>query len=275
MISNHIRPLIKWSGSKWNLATRIIPLFPVHERYVELFAGTASVLLRKEPSAVEILNDAYAELINFYLIVINEHDAFMDKAKWFISCEKLHEFYKNLEPNDNVERALKFFYLNWFSFVGWQGSRNFQVTRTTKTNRAIREDKFELFRKRMKDVQLLDRSYETVIPDLDSLETFFFCDPPYYELGNRNYLLAFQHSDHAKLALLLKGIKGKFLLTYNDCEEIRSLYSWANFHAVVLTYHAGHKKDIVGRKQVELIITNYNVETVELKSMRNLNPIYI
>ena len=132
MISKQLRPLIKWAGSKWNLASRIIPLFPDHHRYVELFAGTASVLLRKEPSTIEILNDVYSELINFYLIVINEHDAFMDKAKWFVSSEKIHKYYKNLLPKSNLERALKFFYLNWFSFVGWQGSLNFQVTRTIK-----------------------------------------------------------------------------------------------------------------------------------------------
>ena len=257
MISNHIRPLIKWSGSKWNLASKIIPLFPDHERYVELFAGTASVLLRKEPSQVEILNDAHKELINFYLVVINHYHAFMEKAKWFISSEKLHEYYKKLQPTDNIERALKFLYLNWFSFVGWQKSLGFQVIRTSKTNRVIKEDKFKLFRERMKAVQLLDRSYEALIPDLDSPETFFFCDPPYYRLGNRNYLIAFQHADHEKLAVLLRGIEGKFLLTYNDCEEIRALYSGFNIQTAVLTYAAGHKKNIVGRKQVELIITNY------------------
>ena len=79
----------------------------------------------------------------------------------------------------------------------------------------------------------------------------------YYELGNRNYIIAFKHVDHEILANLLKGIKGKFLLTYNDCEEIRALYSGFNIQTAVLTYAAGHKKNIVGRKQVELIITNY------------------
>ena len=259
MISNG-RPLIKWSGSKWNLASKIIPLFPTHHRYVELFAGTASVLLRKPPSDVEILNDAYSELINFYLVVVNRYEEFMDRARWFISSQELHKYYKQLKPTNNLDRALKFFYLNWFSFVGWQGSLNYQLTRNQKSNRTINEDKFFSFRERMKGVQILDRSYRDLIPDIDFVDTFFFVDPPYYELGNRNYILSFKHSDHERLAELLSKISGKFLLTYNNCEEIRALYSWANVSSEVLTYAAGHKKNISGRKQVALIITNYALD---------------
>lgn len=42
----------------------------------------------------------------------------------------------------------------------------------------------------------------------------------------------FQKDDHFRLYNSIKNIKGKFLLTYNDCEYIRELYKEFNIIAV-------------------------------------------
>ena len=59
-------------------------------------------------------------------------------------------------------------------------------------------------------------------------EFVIYLDPPYYVKGNDLYQFGFTEKDHIRLANLLKQIKNSWLLSYDDCEEIRQLYSWAS-----------------------------------------------
>ena len=55
-------PIIPWLGGKRRLADKLIPLFPPHECYVEVFAGGAALyFLRPMPAQTEVLNDTMAE----------------------------------------------------------------------------------------------------------------------------------------------------------------------------------------------------------------------
>jgi hypothetical protein len=57
-------PIIPWIGGKRRLADRLIPLFPQHTCYVEVFCGGAALFfLRPSPSDVEVINDINGELI--------------------------------------------------------------------------------------------------------------------------------------------------------------------------------------------------------------------
>ena len=60
---------VKWFGGKAQLATRIVALLPEHHTYVEPFGGSAAVLLAKQPSPVEVLNDMDGDLVNFWFVL--------------------------------------------------------------------------------------------------------------------------------------------------------------------------------------------------------------
>ena len=57
-------PIIPWIGGKRRLADRIIPQFPPHSCYVEVFAGAAALYLMQPPAELEVLNNVKCELIN-------------------------------------------------------------------------------------------------------------------------------------------------------------------------------------------------------------------
>lgn len=60
-------PIIPWMGGKRRLADRLIPLFPPHECYVEVFAGGAALyFLRPVQVPVEVLNDINGDLVTLY-----------------------------------------------------------------------------------------------------------------------------------------------------------------------------------------------------------------
>jgi site-specific DNA-adenine methylase len=60
---------ITWHGSKAKLASTILRYFPEHRTYCEPFGGSAAVLLAKEPSQIEIYNDADGALVNLFRVV--------------------------------------------------------------------------------------------------------------------------------------------------------------------------------------------------------------
>ncbi|MBB5466751.1 site-specific DNA-adenine methylase [Paraburkholderia sp. CI2] len=62
-------PIIPWIGGKRRLADVLIPRFPAHSCYVEVFAGAAALFFMRPPAAVEVLNDVNDELVNLYRVV--------------------------------------------------------------------------------------------------------------------------------------------------------------------------------------------------------------
>ena len=55
--AGRLRSPLNYFGSKSRIASRIVKHFPVHHTFVDVFGGSASVLLAKPPSLVEVYND--------------------------------------------------------------------------------------------------------------------------------------------------------------------------------------------------------------------------
>ena len=54
-------PIIPWLGGKRRLADIIIPRFPAHTCYVEVFAGGAALYFLRPRADCEVLNDRSEE----------------------------------------------------------------------------------------------------------------------------------------------------------------------------------------------------------------------
>lgn len=65
----------------------------------------------------------------------------------------------------------------------------------------------------------------------------------------------FQSEDHARLRDALSRIKGKFILSYNDCQEIRDLY--AGYDLIEVDRQDNLVTKTNPRRYRELIIKNY------------------
>ena len=70
-----------------------------------------------------------------------------------------------------------------------------------------------------------------------------YLDPPYFVKGNDLYQYGFALEDHERLADLLRQTSHDWLLSYDDCEEIRKLYSWASMEVIGVNYTITAKKD--------------------------------
>ena len=64
-----------WYGGKFSHLDWLLPLLPKCHHYCEPFAGSAAVLLNREPSPVETYNDLDGEVVNFFRVLRDERDA--------------------------------------------------------------------------------------------------------------------------------------------------------------------------------------------------------
>lgn len=52
-----MRKVLKYPGSKWNIAGQLVGLIPPHHSYVEPFFGSGALLFNKPSSDIETIND--------------------------------------------------------------------------------------------------------------------------------------------------------------------------------------------------------------------------
>lgn len=83
---------------------------------------------------------------------------------------------------------------------------------------------FPAVQERLRRVIIENLDFEHLIKTYDRENALFYCDPPYFET-EKYYRARFQESDHKRLADVLHSIKGRFLLSYNDCPQVRELYA--------------------------------------------------
>ena len=70
--------------------------------------------------------------------------------------------------------------------------------------------------------------------------------------------------DHKKFAEDMKACPHKWMITYDDCEEIRNNFSFAHLYEWEFQYGMNNYKKDFAAKGKELIITNYSVKVKEL-----------
>lgn len=63
-----------------------------------------------------------------------------------------------------------------------------------------------------------------------------YVDPPYFHKGNELYQFGMSEDAHRCLADLLRKSPHPFILSYDDCPEVRDLYHWADFDEISVNY---------------------------------------
>lgn len=129
------QPIVPWMGGKRRLAKHLLPMFPEHSCYVELFAGGAALFfLRPEPAKVEVLNDIDGQLVNLYRVVQHHFDEFVRQFEWTLTSREVFARLQSTPPNcmTDIQRAARFFYLQHTAFGGKTVQQHFGTATTSK-----------------------------------------------------------------------------------------------------------------------------------------------
>jgi len=247
---------ICWLGGKSRLRNKIIQRLPEHTCYVEVFGGAGWVLFGKEPSKVEVYNDIDGELVNFFRVIKNCHRAFVLALDYILVSRKLFKDFLQTKPEDldEIQRAVRFYYLIKVSFGGKGEHFGYAKTVKSKFNPETLYETITGVFKRLRWVYIEEGDFEAVIGRYDGKNTVYYLDPPYYQTSG--YRFPFGIEDYRRLSSVLAGIQGKFLLTINDHETMREVFSGHSIEEVEVLYSIG--KDVKSRgKYGELMVKNY------------------
>jgi DNA adenine methylase len=236
------RSPLRYPGGKQKAISRIGPLIPSgFLEYREPMVGGGSVYFfaRSENLFEKYwINDKFSELISFWKTVQEPGacSVLMNKLfhlkNQFNSPKKLKEYFlrmKDVDTTDSMETALLFFFFNRVTFSGTTKAGGFSVEASKKRFTDSSIQRLEPMPEALDGTKITLGNYADVIK-ADGERVFLFIDPPYVSAnklyGKNGELHNFQH---AELADLLKNTKHKFLMTYDDHEDVRKLYRrWAN-----------------------------------------------
>lgn len=272
IITENIKPIVKWAGGKRQLLHEIIPLIPNNiSTYVEPFVGGGAVLFKLQPKNA-IINDINEELINLYQVIKDSPRELIRELEYHKANDSKEYFYsirgmdreEDFKLMDSVLKAARTIYLNKTCFNGLYRVNSkgyFNVPYANNKNPLIvdRETIFslsEFFNKH--NIQMTSGSYNKVHADLSS-DSFVYLDPPYYSAFASYSKDGFSDDEHKKLKaecdkLNEKGIK--FLLSNSDYEFIRELYKDYNIKTVQAKRTINCKGNRRGKVN-EILIYNY------------------
>lgn len=228
------RPMVRWLGSKWRMAPWILSLFPPHELYVEPYGGSASVLLRKPRSAIEVLGDMDDELLTLYSVLRDPDQS----ARLRAMCEltlysdaELEVAMRRLPPDaDPVERARRMIVRHALQVSpdvrGETRGTAFRrytavIRRCAAADWASYPDAIPTMHRRLKKVVIERRPAVQTMRYHDRPEALHYVDPPYVHATRSEARKGYSHeladADHAKLLDCLLGLKGMVMLSGYAC----------------------------------------------------------
>ncbi len=300
----NIKTPVSWMGNKTSILHILYALFPLdYGRYIEPFGGSGAVLLGKEkPDKFEVYNDFNHNLVNLFrcmrdrpiafikelgFLALNSRDDFMVIKRFFekeefdinfleqelqltttilseLKAEEINEIYYTKVTDYDLKRAVMFLKLVRYSYSSSGKSFACQPF-SVRTLFGLVWD----LSKRLENAIIENQDFEVLIKHYDRPDSFFYCDPPYFT-SEYVYACDFKWEDHVRFRDTLAQIEGKWLVSYNDCPEIRELYSGYEFfdfkrvHSMVQKYEAG-------REFPELLISNYDMYEREREKPRQLS----
>jgi DNA adenine methylase len=245
-------PIVPWIGGKRRLADHLIPRFPKHECYVEVFAGGAALYFLRPPAAVEVINDINGDLINLYRVVQHHLEEFVRQFKWALTSRQVFKWLQETVPETltDIQRAARFYYLQHNCFGAKVEGQSFGTATTTPPglNLLRLEETLSAAHLRLSNTFVEHLDWKTCLDRYDRPHTLFYLDPPYWE--TEGYGVAFPYEEYVAMAARLRALKGKAIISLNDHPAIRQAFDGFHIETVDIKYTVGGGGREAARKEV-------------------------
>ncbi|TDB39278.1 MAG: DNA adenine methylase [Deltaproteobacteria bacterium] len=230
--------------------------------YVEPYAGGAGAafnLLFGEHVQRIVLNDADPCISAFWKAVLNRKDELIRLIKetpvTIDEWKRQRDIYRHQARHSRINVAFASFYLNRCNrsgimvnggpIGGFDQRGKWKLDARYNRNELIRRiEKIHLYRDRIEihNLDAIDFLKNVVAQSEEIRNTLVYLDPPYFLKGRELYLNHYQPEDHAQLAAFIKRQGFRWIMSYDDMAEIRSLYEDCNTIPFLIDYSAHSRK---------------------------------
>lgn len=213
---------IRYFGSKWRIADWIASHFPPHTTYVEVFAGSAAVLLRKSRCLNEVYNDIDGDIVHLFRMM-REHPEELARLVSLtpFSREEFELSHSKEEGLNDLERARRTLVRGWMTRGGYRRTGKSWLWYQIRVGRVNAPQvawdtlppKILAASERLRRVLIERADWREILRRFDSTETLFYLDPPYLastrkskweyvsEMGKEE-----QHAELLEIALDVDGM---------------------------------------------------------------------
>jgi len=258
---------IRYAGGKSLAVGYIVELLPDDiSKVVSPFIGGGSVeiALANELDLEVIGYDIFDILVNFWQVLLKTPDKLYERLKQFKPTKE--EYYKQkeilkkhwnkeiiLQP---IELAAQYFFNHNLSygpgFLGWTSSVYLNEKRYNKMLEKIKNFK-------VPNLEVYNGGFEETL--LKHKNDFLYLDPPYYLEGDskmfkgiypqRNFPIHHNNFNHKLLFEILREHTGGFILSYNDCEQVREWYKDYEIYTPSWQYTMGQGETRIGLNRIK------------------------
>lgn len=277
---NRRRIVFGWYGGKFSHLKWLLPLLPKCHHYCEPFAGSAAVLINREPSPVETYNDIDGDVVNFFRVLRDRHEELIRSISLtpFSREEYYYSIYDTTSGINAVERARRFYIRARQTRTGlaqtatlgrWANCKN--SSRAGMSGVVSRWlggiDALDEIAQRLIRVQIENRPAIDVIQLYDSQDTLFYCDPPYLHItrgDNQAYGFEMDESQHREFAEVVNKCKGKVAVSGYDHPLMDDLYKTEKWFKTFDTEKTIHSTK--GKRQ-EVLWTNFDTNNQRMLNL--------
>lgn len=259
-----VAPAAGYQGGKRNLARRICALIDrtPHDGYAEPFVGMGGIFLRRStrPRA-EVINDISGDVATFFRVIQEHYAYFIDLLRFRVASRGEFDRLCGMDPTrlTDLQRAARFLYLQRLAFGGKVSGRTFGVDSRSgaRFNVSKLEPMLSEIHERLVGVTIEQLPFERFIPRYDRPGMLFYLDPPYFGCENDYGADVFDRADFARLAGILRGARGQFILSINDHPTVREIFAGFEMKTVETTYTLSTASAGGAKRVGELIISNF------------------
>ena len=233
-------------------------------------AGAALSLLYLEEAGEIYINDADPAIHDFWWSLVNRPAPFLDLLADVPVCmtewSKQRATYRKRGRVSRLRRGFSAFYLNRCNRSGiiMNGGPIGGIAQQGRWKLDARFNRADLQSRCAKVAEYRERIHVSSLDGVEFIQSFsghpvfFFIDPPYFHKGETLYLNSLDVDYHTRLARLLRSKTDEpWVLTYDDCPEIREMYrGWARIRSFSLRYAASERRQgeevLIAPRWVEL-----------------------